>query len=1110
METFFGFSAERLMIFMLAAVGIMLLGVAFLALRNPLLIRMAVRNIRRRPARTVLILCGLTLSTIIITSSLITGDTIAHASRSEALARLGSVDEIVSVHNAPAAGDASAGADGLGSLLFFETAHYDTVRQVLTNDQMVDGISAVIRYDVVLLHEATGQVEPGSKLFAPDQVYDSEFGDIRALDGSPLPVASLMEREVYINQTAADNLQVLPGDQVEVYLGLEPFSFKVRSVADNYGLLSNQPTVILPLSEAQSLLDMSGRVTNVLISNQGDALTGTRHSETVTERLRVLLVDQNLADLLAGLLREPLHLAVVTASAANIPGEYSRSVEQVNALLEELGRSGVSDQLLSLLANPELNIWFMTLDLPEDVKSELGDYLRDLSILRVDEAKVVALAEADLLGNFFTSIFFGLGLIAIYAGFLLIFLIFVMLAAERVSEMGLMRAVGTQRRHLVQVFAIEGLFYDLMASVIGLGVGVLLSYGIVEVITRAFATFTGTETTVVEFYVAPVSLVISFCLGLLITAVVVTGASWRVSRLSIVAAIRDLPQETTNRRNGRLARLWRVVVGPLFILWGMPLIFVGHAEEQKSLVLVGYTLIIVGLALFTRWLLGFSSLRAGVQDRVGFLALSLGLLLFWSLPYEWRDAVTGVQDYATGVEIFLIAGVVLVAAAIWLVVYSADLPLYRLSLWLGRFSNLAPAVKTAVAYPLRQGRFRSALTIAMFALVVFMLIVMAVLAQASNQSFVDLDALTGGFDIQATLPTTTSLDDLRVVIPGHPQVPAAQIEIISGVTELPVAVRQKDSSRPLWQDYRLVGYDDDYISQVRPYYNFKLRAAGYDTNEAIWDALQQRNDVAVVSGLEVPFQQQARYATAEDIGVFWLEDVYQEDAQLPIVSLELQSPHTGKTQVLQVIGVLDWGNGIVGAVQTNEQVLQALNGEIVYPNTYLLKVRDVSQTEPVAHALERAFMTRGLNAVPLKEVVSGTQAGSQSFTRLLRGFLALGLFIGIAALGVITARAVVERRRQIGMLRAIGFQRNTIVLSFFLESTFIALAGIAIGAAMGLITAWNMVVDYYSNQPGVTLNLPWLEIGGIILLAYLFSQITTIIPALQASRIYPAQVLRYE
>ena len=65
--------------------------------------------------------------------------------------------------------------------------------------------------------------------------------------------------------------------------------------------------------------------------------------------------------------------------------------------------------------------------------------------------------------SFFTTF----GSFSIAAGILLIFLIFVMLAAERRGELGIARAVGTRRGHLVQMFLFEGLAYDLLAAAVG-------------------------------------------------------------------------------------------------------------------------------------------------------------------------------------------------------------------------------------------------------------------------------------------------------------------------------------------------------------------------------------------------------------------------------------------------------------------------------------------------------------------------------------------------------------------------------------------------------------------------------------------------------------------
>ena len=65
------------------------------------------------------------------------------------------------------------------------------------------------------------------------------------------------------------------------------------------------------------------------------------------------------------------------------------------------------------------------------------------------------------------------------------------------------------------------------------------------------------------------------------------------------------------------------------------------------------------------------------------------------------------------------------------------------------------------------------------------------------------------------------------------------------------------------------------------------------------------------------------------------------------------------------------------------------------------------------------------------------------------GFMGLGLIVGVAALGVISARSVVERRQQIGVLRAIGFRKRMVQLAFLLESSFVALSAIVVGTGLG-------------------------------------------------------------
>ena len=91
--------------------------------------------------------------------------------------------------------------------------------------------------------------------------------------------------------------------------------------------------------------------------------------------------------------------------------------------------------------------------------------------------------------------------------------------------------------------------------------------------------------------------------------------------------------------------------------------------------------------------------------------------------------------------------------------------------------------------------------------------------------------------------------------------------------------------------------------------------------------------------------------------------------------------------------------------------------------------------------------------------------------------MGLGLFVGVAAVGVIAFRTVVERRQQIGMLRAIGYTRGMIGLTFLIESAFIAFMGVLSGVVFALILARQLITEQFANQ-GVhqRSSMPWLQV----------------------------------
>jgi putative ABC transport system permease protein len=164
----------------------------------------------------------------------------------------------------------------------------------------------------------------------------------------------------------------------------------------------------------------------------------------------------------------------------------------------------------------------------------------------------------------------------------------------------------------------------------------------------------------------------------------------------------------------------------------------------------------------------------------------------------------------------------------------------------------------------------------------------------------------------------------------------------------------------------------------------------------------------------------------------------------------------------------------------------------------------------MAKALKARFLEHGMQAEVMAEEIRKIASTNLMINNLLQGFMGLGLVVGIAALGVIAARAVVERRQQIGVLRALGFQKSMVQFSFLLESSYVALLGIAIGIALGIGLSYSIVNEMAREMEGIRFHIPWLNIAIVALTAYGAALLTTYLPARQAARVYPAEALRFE
>jgi putative ABC transport system permease protein len=683
--------------------------------------------------------------------------------------------------------------------------------------------------------------------------------------------------------------------------------------------------------------------------------------------------------------------------------------------------------------------------------------LRGAGEVAVVAAKRDVLELADRNGRAFTQLFSGIGSFSVIAGVLLLVNIFVMLADERKGELGMLRALGLKRNGLARAFGLEGAVYGLAASALGALAG--LGVGRVIVVFAARAFNAGDDDPLsFRFDARPVSLAVGFGVGIAISLLTVWGASLRLGRLNVIRAIRDLPDEGRHRRRRRAA-----LGGAAAVVAGAGLLSAGLGGSWFGAE-VGVPLIALGAVPFARRLTG----RRVAVSAACAVAIAWCVTVFSILP----DAFDG-----TGIPVFVVQGVVLVAAAVGLLATNADISVHAVERLSG---NRTLAARLGLAYPLARP-FRTSMLLGMYALVVFVLTFLSVFSELFRQQAPRFtDELRAGYDV------------LVDSSPGNP-VQADQLARQPGVAGVATLLRSfpefSHARHPRRAPWAMTGFDDGLLRRGVP--ALSQRLPRFPDDRAAWEAVLTDPTLVLVPD-------------------FFLQDGGgPPEASLdPGDRLEVFGPTTGVHRTLTVAGVIssDW---LFNGAYVSARVARELMGPDAVASRHYVAVAPGASAAEVARRLTGRLLANGVDARPFGRVVEAELASQEGFFRLMQGYLALGLLIGIAGLGVVMVRAVRERRRQIGMLRAMGFASRVVRAAFLLEACYVAIQGVVVGTVLAIVTSYQLVTrsSVFGDRP-LDYSVPWMALG-VVLVATVAASVAAVAgPATQAARIRPAVALR--
>jgi putative ABC transport system permease protein len=751
-----------------------------------------------------------------------------------------------------------------------------------------------------------------------------------------------------------------------------------------------------------------------------------------------------------------------------------------------------------------------------DINLEILEDPYSFSTTEVKDSLISSISE-----NGTDIIFSALSIFGIFAGALLIVNIYTMLAEERKSEMGILRAIAFKRRDLIKAYTYEGLIYSLSSSffgvIVGIGIGYLLVVSISAILNNFLSLF-GVDATIF-FDITFKSLTLSFSIGLLTTFLTVVISSVFVSRVNIVSAIRGIPAEP--KKESKLKRAIKYVVTLLVALYGLVLLVSSSGiqdsidDSDVSTTIEGYLLyfgsilFILATSALIRWAT-YHFVDTHSRSRVDKLVNSTASLLIFALSVYSLSGERFIDTLNSNPAFVFIIGLGLVIALTMLITYNLGIVVGIAKILLSPFKKGVAVIKISLRYP-SANRMRTGLTILMYAVIIFIIIFISIYRSSLDLVLSNsMDGMLGGFDGLISLSNNENEIKSLDILNSDPNIEdfaeGKSLELLFPEVEVEpngaFGPPERGPGGNFTEDVSLEGYTDTGFIGDNAFMNistleFENTIEGLSP-EDVWSELKQNPKAIAISNkyaYEIPGFPQWKVG---DEVVFVYPGSDEKFTKTIVASLGGSAAN------------VPYGSIFISEETFNRDVGDEIN-EIEYDIQQLFIFRDnIRNTAEASRDLKEEYAKiNEFNIFIAEELVAVIQGFINQFIYLMQGFLSFGLLVGLAGLAVIMTRSVNERRQQIGMLRSLGFKRSMILQSFLIESSLIGLLGIIIGIITGSIGGVRLINTVTKDFEQFTVSYPTWEILAIAIVIYLATLLFAILPAVKASKLEPVEATNY-
>ncbi len=217
----------------------------------------------------------------------------------------------------------------------------------------------------------------------------------------------------------------------------------------------------------------------------------------------------------------------------------------------------------------------------------------------------------------------------------------------------------------------------------------------------------------------------------------------------------------------------------------------------------------------------------------------------------------------------------------------------------------------------------------------------------------------------------------------------------------------------------------------------------------------------------------------------------------------------GGSEVFRIRALLDLGSRELNRryVYTDLRAAQSLLGIPGRITNLDVAVRDIMQAEMIAAQLRAQSGQLIESWIQTNNQIFSAIKNQDIMTLLIRFFITVVVSLGIASVLVVS---VVQKRKEIGILRAIGATRRQMLSVFLLQGVIVGVGGALLGSVLGmmLVSLFSRILRNAEGQALFSLSFDFKLIGYVVVGAAVLGLLAAVLPARNAARLDPAQAIR--